>query len=459
MSEFDNLELNINKYHIDELKEMFSLDNDYTKQDVVQKVTTYVDEVKNTNNNNSTPIITFFNEVANKLIENIHFNEKLNSHLNSINLTENDNTLILNNPEKQNIKTITNDNRYANPDFIIHNQNETLESIQISFTSDFRKKIYTGTVENTSTSNFTIDLPDIITDVVSMELLSSEIPLLDYNFSSLKFNNQFKINIIDTSYGITEEVIINIPDGIWNSTQFVSYINDNYLGKLIIDPSTNNNINEYLRYLTIEYNNYKGNIQFRFKTLSEIDQHNTTYGASLSNTFDFTKFTYTLSNVYNEYNTIENYSLTALGTIGYGFNDIYQNMNIKYYGINNTKSFGLINYLGVAEASYVFNLNNNTLLYVSVNDYQSHQNNAFLAVANDGFIPKNIISKIQLTTNVFTSNISNDQNSSCFIRKYFSPVKIFRLNIQILNKFGNIVDLKNFPTSFVFKLTRKKDTN
>ena len=97
-------------------------------------------QVKNTNNNNSTPIITFFNEVANKLIENIHFNEKLNSHLNSINLTENDNTLILNNPEKQNIQTITNDNRYANPDFIIHNQNETLETIQISFTSDFRKK-------------------------------------------------------------------------------------------------------------------------------------------------------------------------------------------------------------------------------------------------------------------------------------------------------------------------------
>ena len=498
MTSLNNIELNINKYTIEELEQIWNLDDDYTKQDVADVVSNHIANFRNTENGNE--ISMFFNEIANRLIQNIHEKEyayehlntnieKLNTPFNVENALEGFHNMNLHvdgignignvgssgidgisggrdtrgegieseedfNAEIDTEITVQNDNRYANSDFIIKTDKEVYETIQVSLTSDFRRKQFQGTTEITSTSNFTIDLADTINDVVSMELISCEIPLLDYNFSATKFNNKFKVLMIAS--GTPEENIIEIPEGIWYASRLISYITTYYLGELKTDAFSNT-INYYLRYLVVEFNPYRGNIQFRFKTKLELDAHIINYGVgSIDVNLDYNDLTYVLSNVYPEFNDIYDFQDTCLGTLGFGFNDIYNGSSLRTITVNDTKYYGLELYQGVCEGSLVFNSNTNTALYVSVDDYQQHQSNHFLAVTSDGFVPENVISKVQLTSAVFSTNVTNDKISSKSIRKYYSPVRIFRLTIKILNKFGNIVDLKNYPTSFVFELTKKK---
>lgn len=500
MTSLNNIELNINKYTIEELEQILNLEDDYTKQDVADIVSNHISNFKNTENSNE--INMFFNEIANRLIQNIHDKEYAYEHLNTnieklntpfnvqnalegfhnmnLHIANVDDIHGIGNGSENGIRggrdtrgegieseddynaeidtniTVQNDNRYANSDFIIKTNKEVYETIQVSLTSDFRRKQFQGTTEITSTSNFTIDLADTINDVISMELVSCEIPLLDYNFSATKFNNKFKVVIIDVVNSISEENIIEIPEGIWYASRLISYITTYYLGELKTDAFSNA-INYYLRYLVVEFNPYRGNIQFRLKSQTELEAHNINYGVgSIDVNLDYTNFTYVLSNVYSEFNDIYDFHDTCLGTLGFGFNDIYNGTSLRTITVNDTKYYGLELYQGVCEGSLVFNSNTNSSLYVSVDDYQQHQSNHFLAVTSDGFVPENVISKVQLTSAVFSTNVTNDKISTNTVRKYYSPVRIFRLTIKILNKFGNIVDLKNYPTSFVFELTKKK---
>lgn len=350
-------------------------------------------------------------------------------------------------------------NKYLQEEIIYknnhHNLNDKYERIHISLSSDFRNKLFIGTKETTSTTNFYIELNETINNIVSMQVLSSEIPFSDYNFSANKFNNKFKISINDISNNITEEIIIEIPDGIWNANDLVSYINNNYFGKLIVDNG--NNLNEYARFLIMDYNINSGKISFRYKTTEELNNYIDTYGVgTIDINFDLSKLTYQLSNVYSEYNNVYNFQNSSLGTLGYDFNDIYNNLELILIQQNNTKSYGLITYNGVIEASNIYNVNNNSFFYIAIDDFQQHQSNSFLAIKSNSFISENIISKIQLSSSVFDKNNNNDKINNTYIRYYHTPVRLFKLHIKILNKFGEIVDLKNLPTSFLLEIIQKK---
>ena len=64
-------------------------------------------------------------------------------------------------------------------------------------------------------------------------------------------------------------------------------------------------------------------------------------------------------------------------------------------------------------------------------------------------IDKDILGKIYLNETRFYLSISDDTSrKNERKRKYFSPVDISRINIKLLDEYGNILDLNNMDFSF-----------
>jgi hypothetical protein len=71
-----------------------------------------------------------------------------------------------------------------------------------------------------SSANFHYDLPLIIKNVVSLQLVSMDFPCAFYNVSNYFNNNYFTLIINSETFGIT------IPDGNYGPIDFISYINN-----------------------------------------------------------------------------------------------------------------------------------------------------------------------------------------------------------------------------------------
>lgn len=77
--------------------------------------------------------------------------------------------------------------------------------------------------------------------------------------------------------------------------------------------------------------------------------------------------------------------------------------------------------------------------YLSFNDYQRSVNHNHFAILNKNFVTKNIIAKLK----------AGDSNTDYFItKKYFGPVTIDRVTFELLDQYGNALDLKGGNYSF-----------
>ena len=355
--------------------------------------------------------------------------------------------------------------------------------LQVSLSSEFRKKVFIGignnVTEQSSSTDFIIELPDLLTNITSMELLSSEIPLLEYNFSSIKNNNKFKIKIKDTGTNEEETYNICIPYGLWYAIRLTKFMETNYmnyLGDEIYPDFNNNNTiydstgrdvllnqNKLLKYLIFEVSILTGKTILRYKTLGEIDAFNT--NVRLDYQIDVLKIhnnqiSFSIENdndiIYNE----RNFKNSCLGTMGYLYSDIYDvynNNNLKTIvgsDSNYKESYGYNQYKALLRSSKVFGSGSDSGFYISVNDFNGDQSQQILTLGEDAWTTNNVLSRVQISSTVFQSNVSNSKSSSSIKRIYYNEVKIQKLHIKVLNKYGNVINLNNYPTNFVFEFTK-----
>ena len=88
-------------------------------------------------------------------------------------------------------------------------------------------------------------------------------------------------------------------------------------------------------------------------------------------------------------------------------------------------------------------------LYLVVDDFNNNVNNGFYGAFNSSILNKNILARITLFGNLFNNVIS--QNNLSLItnpRQYFGPVVIQKMQIQLLDEYGRIIDLSNMDYSF-----------
>jgi len=105
----------------------------------------------------------------------------------------------------------------------------------------------------------------------------------------------------------------------------------------------------------------------------------------------------------------------------------------------------------ISESSYGSTMDN--YMFLEIDDYHNNfPTNTFVSTNTNSYIGKNILARIVLTSGANT--IITDNASDCIFKKreYFGPIKLEKFRIRILNRFGEVIQLKQNDYSFVLEL-------
>lgn len=265
--------------------------------------------------------------------------------------------------------------------------------MNLNFNSCFRENYY-----NSNSANFKYQIPSGgVQNVVAIKLSSVEIPNSWYLISCLKGNNKFKIEV--TVHGSCSVHEIIIPDGNYDRDTIVKYLNDKYLV---------NSSNSILKYLEININEFTNKTYFKIVDTAPED------------------LVFSLHFVDKE---TEN----MLETFGW------------------ILGFRLARYLkieDIIESEGLFDAGGDRYVYLSLNDYQYNYNETNVVCFDGTSISENILAKIPLMNGKFSLIINENNNPLIKVRRYNGPVNINKLEIKLLDRFGNIIVLNNMDWSF-----------
>ena len=268
--------------------------------------------------------------------------------------------------------------------------------------------------ENINSSNFYLNLNYKLKNVISMRLLDICIPNNLFNVSESIGNNTILISnssIPPSKYDVDEFQKFVIPDNKYTITDLITVIN-----------SLISSTNITLKYTTESFNS---NINSAYLEFSNINIETEII------------FGYKCENETGE-------PARTSSTLGYllGFSR-------DYYDIES----GAI--LNAESPPRLSNVDCCKYYYLMINDFNNNVNDYLIGNLERSFINKNILAKII---------VENDHSSSCLIfkndnfrqcvRNYFGPVDIDRFHIQLLNEYGNLVDLQGYDLnmSIEFKI-------
>jgi hypothetical protein len=96
----------------------------------------------------------------------------------------------------------------------------------------------------------------------------------------------------------------------------------------------------------------------------------------------------------------------------------------------------------------IINLLGPRYIYLVVDDYNNNVNDSFYGAFTDSILNKNILARISLQGNVFSFLSKDNYNLITTPRQYFGPVDIQKLQIQLLDEYGRVLDLNNMDYSF-----------
>ena len=380
------MDLNIENYSIEEILNILhidvkSLENDELNQEFLYtKLQNKIAKLQNSENSenseiseNKAQLVDFFYQCfikVNKLLE-----EKQKNML----IVQDDHNIIKHTEaKKEEIFQVNVKSGLINPLTI-----KTLKKV-LNIDTRFRDNY-----ENSSSTDFVINLPTAFKKVLSMQVINYQLPYTIYCISKKTGSHSF---YVDTS-------LIEINDGGYDENSLVREINS----KLPSD-------------ISLVYNSLSG--KFTFTSLN-------------SNVFSL-NFDY-IENATMNYNiatNIDKNQLTLGWIMGFRNNRIIKNgkqITIKYEG---SSSY-------VSEYCYDGGLSNKYYL-LSVNDYQNNHNNVFVsAFKYQTLTDNNILCKM--------TNSKEDGTKRLLYPKriYFGPTNINKLHIKIYDEYGRILDVNN----------------
>ena len=408
-----NFDLNIDNYTIKELEELFELPSSYDESIIEMKEIKLRENImsdKSILSSTKNMTLIFINDVKKKLKANQGLNLNPISKLaknweNIYNIDKSLRTSDIVDAGNTNIikREVTPFGQSSPSEFyqgIINPLNRRILRQNINIDTRFRENYYTS-----SATNFHVDLPLKLTKVVSLQLSALEFPNTLYVISKTYGNNFFVLEVPNV-----EPLVVTIPDGNYDYLALQEYIN-NFLSTIA----------------PVEYNN----IQF----LSDI---NTQLGlgprggsgkmivGSTTGTVIFS-----INFLTDAYGNKDNQTPLPL-KFGWliGFRNGYYENNTTYV------SEGIINLIG---PKYI---------YMVVDDFNNNVVDGFYAAFTSSILNKNILARVSLQGTGFDVVSKDNFNLITTPRQYFGPVDIQKLQIQLLDEYGRILNLNNMDYSF-----------
>ena len=410
-------DLNISNYTKPELEQLFELPSNYDESVVEMQETKLRQNIMNDNNivpSIKTQTLNFISEVKKTLIVNIMSGGSGGNIVNEAaavakkyynfdkGLTKSDvvssgSTFIIEKP-------VTPYGQSQPGEFYqgtINPLNKRTLRQNINIDTRFRENYYTSMA-----TNFHLDLPMRLTQVVSLQLSALELPTSFYAVSGVFGNNFFSLQIDGE-----DPLIVTVPDGNYNYLSLQTYIN-NFLSTQTINVA----------YQTIQF-------------LSDINTPGGTgsggtgkmvvaYSAASTTNFSISFQT-------DRYGNEDRQTPLPL-KLGWlmGFREGYYENNVAY----------------VSEG--VIDLTGPKYIYLVVDDFNNSVNDGFYGAFTSSVLNKNILARISLQGSVFSTFTQSNLLLVTTSRQYFGPVDIQKIQVQLLDEYGRILNLNNMDYSF-----------
>ena len=392
----------INKHHNQEYQEFYNkgkkilliLENVFENEDSTDSINDFIKKITNINN--------FIHYSDNDLIDLImertlrSYNKNVNKYSDLNDPDYNLKKFIPGYNNKNNTNNITN----SYPNQVAPGELNPIKRItlnqNINLNTCFRHNYYT-----TDPANFLYVFPSEIKNVLSMRLVSIELPNSWYLISEKCKNNYFKITIEDETTSHEFEIIV--PDGNYDNHTLSYFLNTTYF---YLSPN-----DTLLKFIEFKIDN------FNFKSIFKFTNNEGMYVFSV-------KFI----------NNLQQNFMSSLGWImGFRLAN-YSHLNSEL------KSEGL------------FDGGGDRYVYVAIDDFQYNNNTINSVFFDKGLLNEDVISKIPMNNGKLTLIVNEDSNPLSKIRKYTGPINIAKLQIKLLDKFGNIIDLNNMDYSLTLEL-------
>lgn len=433
-----DFDLNIYNYNTQELETFLGLRENYNLDDIKKKHDSIYNAISKTNDygdDKKIQIYDFLNSAKNKLIRDL---SKDNSGF-----VEDYEQLLIPTDESKVINQTT--AVFAGNNFTLNkettsfnnsiNKNEYLNPVETyptnvarSLLNNLKRKtiiqtlilhsLYREDHANTTSSDFSIILPQTFKNVLSLRLSSIHLPELIYNITDANKSNVFYIHESNISSVDSSFVEIIVPEGSYSSIEFSNALN--------------NAINTTMDPFDASKNRYDVSIN--------------TYNQQIS--------------ISNKYNIFNMYFLKDPLFGSYNPNDKDKFVHDKitqtiYKKIGWTIGYRNTSYIGkkTYTTEGMFNANSSEYLYFILNDFNNSQSQNIIGMFSQSMISNNILAVIPLSknnpTNIYTEKCSDIIEKK---REYFGPVKIQKFKVQLLNQHGDLINLHNMDFSFSIDL-------
>lgn len=360
-----------------------------------REIDKYVNKIKSTKHFEKYREDDLIDKIVEKTMKSYNKNVQNYSLLNEPNLNLDKLNPSLNNKNNTNLIDNTFPNSVAPG--ILNPVKRITQNQNINLNSCFRHNYY-----QTNPCDFLYMIPVEIKNVLSIRLVSIEIPNSWYLFSHIQKNNMFQVVIRVKN---AEQVYsIVIPDGNYDVDTLQHFLNSTYFYESSLDT--------YLKY--IKFSIDPCNLKSRFEILEN----------------DLEDFRLSLK-------FVDNINQNIMNTCGW------------------ILGFRLANYLDITEkiqSEGLFDGGGDRYIYVALNDYQYNNNTLNTVCFDRSILNEDVIAKIPMVNGKLSLIVNDDNNPLAKIRRYTGPVNISKLHIKILDKFGTIIDLNNMDFSITLEL-------
>jgi hypothetical protein len=291
-------------------------------------------------------------------------------------------------------------------------------------------------------TDYKVDLPYVINNVIEMKLSDVEFPTTYYPFTDSYENNYFWIKY---TYNISEDLSIN---------KYIYFIveSGNYYHQTMISKLSNSfiDLGVPLKFdFNLDYNNPGGIGVGDGKVTLRIDNDSSLNVVNITNielnfkgskiTEDFPEWNKT--HIVSDEEELKFFSKTS--NIPYqqrmgwmlGYRKDYYSIGTSY------QSEGILDILGPK------------YLYLLVDDLNSSSNVNFFSSSEKSLLDGNIIARISLKGYAFSIQAQGDFGIYTEPRYYYGPVNIHKLEVKVIDEYGRLVNLNGIDFSFTLNMT------
>jgi hypothetical protein len=266
---------------------------------------------------------------------------------------------------------------------------------------------------STLSTDFNIVLPTYFKNVMSLRLSSLQLPNVMYNISAANGNNTLYIEVDNGG----PNGVVTMPDGNFDINNFITVLQT----QLNTQLSTTNFLvtyDQYTQKITITYNNPPLNP-------------------------NFTMVFYVPTPKYDKYKNLHKPDNDYRKNECVDISQIYKGFG-WFMGYRKAEYSGAISYTTEA----VYSSSPYEYIYFTLNDYNMSQSQNIFGMFSKSILGDNILAIIPVTSNSFNICFDNGVNLLEKKREYYGPVNIQRLKIQLLNQYGEILNLNHMDFSF-----------